>query len=503
MDTPNQIEADRQELARQFIRELLWNPGTDTDAVLSATPDECFPPGHHREVVATVRRLRSQGLPADIPALGAELPGAAAFLAESMNFVAIGGLPHIAAKLRTVAAAIEARRQMADYSSKGTDLEGAREELDRIASRFHLDAATGGTWDVIDGGNMLDTEPAAVETVYPGLFDRGDMLFLVAQLKARKTWFLGNMALCLASGRPFLRWSNGGTPLRVLVAQLEVAGQHYHRRIKMASRQLGIGSEDLGDRVAVWSGRGKAWSFDGFREAVVRHRAAVAFVDPLYLVTEGDENLAADVKPTIRAFAKIAEETGVAIVISHHDAKGSVGQRDTRDRGAGSNVLGRAADVVLTLSPHQDEELATVVSGVVRNYAGFEPFTVEFDRGAFTMSDLPPLVAMGPQQARGGKGADTLRADAKVLADIIGTKQTTWGALLAAATAKGLSDRRIRNATAWAVSEGWLRDETTGYPRRRMLWTGALENTPSKPGKNTVGQKTQPDRERKGGFFDA
>ena len=76
------------------------------------------------------------------------------------------------------------------------------------------------------------------------------------------------------------------------------------------------------------------------------------------------------------AFDELAEQTGAAIIYVHHDTKGSPGDKDIRDRGAGSNVLGRDYDACVTLTAHASDPDATVVEVLLRNYPPQDPFTI-------------------------------------------------------------------------------------------------------------------------------
>ena len=115
------------------------------------------------------------------------------------------------------------------------------------------------------------------------------------------------------------------------------------------------------------------------RQAAANFKPEVIILDPLYKLAEGTENAAEDFKILLNAFDQLAEETGAAIVYIHHDTKGSPGDKDIRDRGAGSNVLGRDYDAAITLTPHATEPNAAVVEVLLRNYPPQEPFSIAWD----------------------------------------------------------------------------------------------------------------------------
>ena len=90
--------------------------------------------------------------------------------------------------------------------------------------------------------------------------------------------------------------------------------------------------------------RGADFSPEQITPIVKRVGAELVVIDPLYKLVNGDENSAQDMKAY---FDRVMRETGAALLYVHHDAKGSAGDRNIRDRGAGSGVLARDYDAAL------------------------------------------------------------------------------------------------------------------------------------------------------------
>ena len=105
-------------------------------------------------------------------------------------------------------------------------------------------------------------------------------------------------------------------------------------------------------------------------EIVKPYGPEVISLDPLYKIATGAENAAEDLKGILNAFDELSRATGAAIPFVHHDAKGASGDRDIRDRGAGSNVLGRDYDACITLTPHASEPDAVVVESSFSEITG-------------------------------------------------------------------------------------------------------------------------------------
>jgi hypothetical protein len=229
----------------------------------------------------------------------------------------------------------------------------------------------------VNASEWLDTEPPEPDQIIEDVVDVKDKMAIIGSSKLRKTFFLLQLLLCIASGKPFLSWTIS-KPRRILHIQYEIQGHHYHRRLRNMAKALNITPADLGDRFQIINARGQGLSgLDGIEKiaqiAKVFNPEIISF-DPLYKVSAGAENDARDTKIILDAFDRLAEETKAAIFYIHHDAKGFSGDRDIRDRGAGSNVLGRDYDACIALTPHVAEPTAAVVETLLRNYRPQEPF---------------------------------------------------------------------------------------------------------------------------------
>lgn len=229
----------------------------------------------------------------------------------------------------------------------------------------------------VDVAIWLASEPEEPDQIIEDTFDKADKLAIIAASKLRKSFFLLQLLICIGAGRPFLNWKIP-KPRRILHVQFEIQEHHYHRRLIRMAKAMGITPGDLGDRFYVLNARGLGMSGP---EAIkkITHiaqnvKADVISFDPLYKVITGAENAAEDLKGILNAFDELAKETGAAIIYVHHDPKGNSGDRDVRDRGAGSNVLGRDYDACITLTPHASEPAGVVVESLLRNYKPQEAF---------------------------------------------------------------------------------------------------------------------------------
>ena len=227
---------------------------------------------------------------------------------------------------------------------------------------------------------LLKDPPPPIQ-ILKDTFDNGDKIGIIGGSKQKKSFFMIQMSLCLAASRDFLIWKNCRSR-RVLLVQFELKEGHYHRRIRNMAEALDISEDDLKDNLKIINARGLgingAAGILKLSAIAKEHGAELIIFDPLYKLMDGAENSPEAFRPILDAFDSLAEETGAAICYVHHDAKGVAGDRDIRDRGAGSNVLGRDYDACLALSAHRTEKNVTVVETLVRNYRSRPDFCIEW-----------------------------------------------------------------------------------------------------------------------------
>ncbi|MFO7555302.1 MAG: AAA family ATPase [Desulfobacterales bacterium] len=235
---------------------------------------------------------------------------------------------------------------------------------------------------LINAADWLETDPPEPDQIIKDILDTGDKLVIIGSSKMRKSFWVDQLALSLVSGKNFLKFCVPKAR-RVMLCQFEIRSHHKHRRIKRLSKAMSITSKDIGNRLQILNGRGLGLTgpegIESIYDMVSDFQPEVIIFDPLYKLSSGVENAAEDMKILLAEFDRLAEQTGAAIIYVHHDAKGSPGDRDIRDRGAGSNVLGRDYDACFTMTAHEQNPDATVIDILLRNYQPQESFSVVWD----------------------------------------------------------------------------------------------------------------------------
>lgn len=236
----------------------------------------------------------------------------------------------------------------------------------------------------VDAANYVSEVPPEPDPVLKGAFDSGDKVMIVGGSKAKKTFFSLQLALALAAGfAMFLAWAIPRRR-RVLIVQFEITELNYRRRVHQMCRTMGVCAEQVGGYLSVVSLRGHTVNEDHLLALGRHHAAEVIVVDPLYKLVDGDENKAEDLKPILRTFDRLAEETGATVLYLHHNPKGTAGDRETIDRGAGSGILARDFDAAIYLNNHRQEGLLAVET-VLRNYPPSKPFSLAWAEGHFVV----------------------------------------------------------------------------------------------------------------------
>jgi hypothetical protein len=252
-----------------------------------------------------------------------------------------------------------------------------------------LDGGTVASINPVTATSYVDNLPPVYDPVLVDLFDAGDKCWLIGSSKARKSFFALQLSISIATGRPFMRWQTHRAR-RVLLIQLEIKSTHFHRRVNHMARAMRVSEID---NLCIVNGRGAGIDMASIKRLAVKCAAEVVIIDPLYKLLQGDENSAEVMGAVMRQVDHIAEATGAAVLIVHHERKGHAGDRQAVDRGAGSGTLARDYDAAVYIAAHATEADTVVVSSIARNYAPQDPFTAVWSDGCFTESEAAPIEA--------------------------------------------------------------------------------------------------------------
>jgi hypothetical protein len=324
-----------------------------------------------------------------------------------------------------------------------------------------------GAHPAISGEMLLSTQPPPHDPVVADTFDRGAVVELIGPSKTRKSFFAMQIALGLAAGRDVCGLGIR-EPVSVLLVNLELTPADFHRRLWRMGRALGITAADVGDRLIVLNLRdSQAEAMQIISEAVASGKYFGIIIDPIYPLLIGDESRPETWAPITALFNRWATECGFVLYV-HHDCKGAAGDRDIRDRGAGSGVAGRNAYARLTLTQHRDDpDNSVVLNFMLRGYAPRDGITLRFEDDAFHVSDAAPTAQTArDRQARRGVVTVTPVQALALVAD----KPIRASAFMAQLSVMGLAEKRARALRDGLIDDGTLSVLRHGFPS--VSWYG-------------------------------
>ncbi len=332
---------------------------------------------------------------------------------------------------------------------------------------FAADNKCANTPPTVRGDVLLSTPPPPHDPVVSDVFDRGAVVEVIGPSKTRKSFFVMMLFLLLAAGRAAF-----GFDIRkgvsILIVNMELTADDFHRRLWRMARALGITAADIGDRLTVLNLRDAQSDAMGIIAAAVSSGKYFGIIiDPIYPLLQGDESRPETWAPITGMFNRWATENGFVLYV-HHDAKGAAGDRDIRDRGAGSGVAGRNAYARLTLTPHRDDpDNSIVVNFMLRGYAPRDGITLRFENDAFQLSDAAPTAQTAKdKQARRGVVTVTPEQVVALVAD----KPMRASAFMARLAEMGVAEKRARVLRDSLIDDGTLNAWRYGFPS--VSWYG-------------------------------
>jgi RecA-family ATPase len=242
------------------------------------------------------------------------------------------------------------------------------------------------------------TQPKPRDPIVENVFDSGTFVELIAPSKCRKSFFALQLANCIATGTKFLAWSVP-RPRKVLLVNVELIPDRAHERESAMIRGLGIASNEL-SRLEIANIRGvKLENPVASICATIREkRPDVCIVDPLYLIHGEDENDQRSMTVVFQELSVAHTAVDCALVVVHHDAKGNPGDRQKRDRGSGTGIMGRFSDSRILLTPHRDDPDGLICVETLCRYFPPQPaITCRFEESRLVVADD---IEAAPQTSR-------------------------------------------------------------------------------------------------------
>ena len=194
--------------------------------------------------------------------------------------------------------------------------------------------------------------PEMPAVVIEGVLLETHKMLLTGPSKAGKTWCLINLAVSVATGSWWVDFRCAQR--KVLFVDLETDPRTLQKRVARVSAAKGADAAVVRENLTLWPLRGQSCGLDEIAaELFCRCRKGdfgMVIIDPAYMVQDGDENNAKDIREFFARLDEICVRLECTVVISHHHSKGAQGLKSAIDRGSGSGVFGRAPDAVLDMT---------------------------------------------------------------------------------------------------------------------------------------------------------
>lgn len=204
-----------------------------------------------------------------------------------------------------------------------------------------------------------DKEPEPTKWLVEGLIPEESCVVIGAEEKTGKSWLLFHLALCLASGLPFLGRFNVNRRGKVLIYSPESGREAKRRRLYGLCWGMGIEPSEVEESLPLISDNlnfADPVNVVQVRQLIEEVKPVLFVVDPMACAHGGiDENQAGEVQPLLNNLRDlISHSSGMSVALAHHLNKGH------RDRTAGHGLRGSSAlpawyDVLVSLRRTDDQ----------------------------------------------------------------------------------------------------------------------------------------------------
>jgi hypothetical protein len=284
---------------------------------------------------------------------------------------------------------------------------------------------------------------------------------IIAAPKTGKSWMVLDLALCVATGRPWLhRFKVERSP--VVLIDNELHEETLADRLQRVATAKGIPLDDLDGWLEVKSLRGALQSFRTLDagmlapKRVEAGRYGMVIFDAFYRFNcddGSDENDNGYMARTYNLLDSMSKRLDACLVCIHHTSKGNQSDKAVTDVGAGAGSMSRAADTHLVLREHELQG-HLVVDAACRSWKPLETTVVRFE---YPLFHPEPLLA--PTLKKAKKKGDDWNVE-RFVDEVVGTSTIGTDEMVARGKELGLSANRVRE---------FRREAMAGTGKRKAL----------------------------------
>lgn len=250
---------------------------------------------------------------------------------------------------------------------------------------------------ILPGGEFMGQPEPEPPQLVDGVLHQGAKMVLGGPSKARKSWSLIDLMLSVSTGSPW--WGFSTCPGRALYLNFELPAFALQYRITRIAAAKGIADFTGFD---IWNLRGHATDFSALIPKILGRIRDTGYslilIDPIYKgLGSRNENDAGDIASLLNEVEQLAAKSGAAAVFGAHFSKGNQSGKESIDRIGGSGVFARDPDVILTMTPHEEDD-AHVIDLTLRALPPVKPFVVRWCESIFiTDREADPARLKAPQ----------------------------------------------------------------------------------------------------------
>ncbi|GEM_PF-845701 len=252
-------------------------------------------------------------------------------------------------------------------------------------------------------GDLITSCPDLRPAVIQGLLRIGETMNVISAPKVGKSWLANDLALAVATGRPWLGFEcvQGD----VLIIDNELHEETLANRLPKVAAARSIGLEEVAQRIMVLSLRGALLDLEQIEPYFRRFSPGqfkLIILDAFhrFLPAGVDENDNGAIARLFNIIDRLAQQLKCAFVLIHHTSKGNQSSKDVTDVGAGAGSQSRATDAHVVLR-HHEETGSLVLEAKVRSWPPVEPRCLTWQHPVWMPAmHLDPTALYHPERKR-------------------------------------------------------------------------------------------------------
>ena len=170
-----------------------------------------------------------------------------------------------------------------------------------------------------------DNTPEPADIIKGGILKNKSLLLIAGQQKSKKSFLAMNMALAIATGKPFACFAIDA-PHSVLVLSAE--GGEFSNKKRMEKMCRGKGMTSTTNINLCFDSRWKLDTVDDYRDIrnkIIEKRPEVVIIDPLVKFHYSDENSSSEMAVILNRLRELIEDLNISIILVHHMGKNEDG----------------------------------------------------------------------------------------------------------------------------------------------------------------------------------